>query len=155
MTKDLTINKKVNHDYFVEETIEAGISLFGWEVKSLVAKNSTSLIGAFIKIKDGEAFLVNMNIAPLKTSNQNNLNPLEQKRTRKLLLHKKEIFKLVGQTEIKGYTLIPLKIYLNKKVKVLIGICKGKKLFDKRQTEKENEQKREQAHVMKKLKLTV
>lgn len=153
MGKELNVNKKAHHDYFVEDTIEAGIALQGWEVKSLVAKYSINIDGAFVRIKNGEAFLMGAHIAPLKTVNSNEVDKVDATRTRKLLLHKHEIFKLMGKVDEKGYSLIPLKIYINKKVKVLIGLCKGKKNFDKRQSEKEKDWKREQAVAMKQNKL--
>lgn len=122
-------NKKAYHDYFIEETFEAGIVLVGTEVKS-IRGGSGSIKESFIRIKDGEAFLYNMHINPYDKGNIFNKEPL---RTRKLLLHKREINRLVGEISTKGMTIVPLKVYIKGSlVKVEIGIAKGKKLHDKR-----------------------
>ncbi|OON96851.1 MAG: SsrA-binding protein [Epulopiscium sp. Nele67-Bin005] len=124
-------NKKAYHDYFIEETFEAGIVLVGTEVKS-IRQGSGSVKESFIRIKDGEAFLFNMHINPYDKGNIFNKDPL---RTRKLLLHKKEITKLVGAVATKGMTIVPLKVYIKGSlVKVEIGLARGKKLHDKRQS---------------------
>ncbi len=123
-------NKKAYHDYFIEETFEAGMVLVGTEVKSIRA-GSGSIKESFIRIKDGEAFLFNMHINPYEKGNIFNKEPL---RTRKLLLHKREINKLVGSISTKGMTIVPLKVYIKGSlVKMEIGLARGKKLHDKRQ----------------------
>ncbi len=124
-------NKKAYHDYFIEETYEAGMVLVGTEVKSIRA-GSGSIKESFIRIKDGEAFVFNMHINPYDKGNIFNKEPL---RTRKLLLHKREITKLVGAISTKGMTIIPLKVYIKGSlVKMEIGLARGKKLHDKRQS---------------------
>ncbi len=123
-------NKKAYHDYFIEETYEAGIVLAGTEVKS-IRQGSCSVKESFIKLKDGEAYIWNMHINPYDHGNIFNKDPL---RTRKLLLHKREINKLIGVIAQKGLTLIPLKVYIKGSlVKVEIGLARGKKLHDKRE----------------------
>ena len=122
-------NKKAYHDYFIEETFEAGIELFGTEVKS-VRQSSVNIKDSWCNIKNLEMFILGMHISPYEKGNIFNKDPI---RIRKLLLHKKEIVKLLEKTKKQGYTIVPLKIYFYKsKVKVLIGLCKGKKLYDKR-----------------------
>ncbi len=122
-------NKKAYHDYFIEETFEAGLVLVGTEVKS-IRSGSGSIKESFVRIKDGEAFILNMHINPYDKGNIFNKDPL---RTRKLLLHKREINKLVGEISIKGMTIVPLKVYIKGSlVKMEIGLAKGKKLHDKR-----------------------
>ena len=133
------INKKARFDYFIEEEIEAGIALVGTEIKS-VRKGSVDLKDSFVHIKNNEVYLINTYIAQYTEANQFNH---DERRNRKLLLHKKEIKKLVEKTKVEGYTLVPLKMYFVKNhVKVLIGVCKGKKLYDKRETIKERDLKR-------------
>ena len=123
-------NKKARHDYFVEDSFEAGIVLHGTEVKSL-RQGHCSIKESFVDIDNGEVFIHQMHISPYEKGNIFNKDPL---RTRKLLLHKSEISKMIGQINQKGYTLIPLKVYFSGSlVKVQIGLCKGKKLYDKRQ----------------------
>ena len=122
-------NKKAYHDYFVEETYEAGIELFGTEVKS-VRQSAVSIKESWCDIKNGEAFILGMNISPYEKGNIFNKDPL---RVRKLLLHKREIDKILGDIKKQGYTFIPLKVYFkNSRVKIMVGLCRGKKLFDKR-----------------------
>lgn len=139
--KILAQNKKAYHDYFIEDTFEAGIVLQGTEIKS-VRKGSANLKDSFIRIKNDEAFLENMHIAPYEQGNIFNHEPL---RTRKLLLHKKEILKLAKEVKEGGYTIVPTKLYFDRgsKVKVEIALAKGKKLFDKRQSLKEKDAKRD------------
>ena len=133
-------NKKATYDYFVEETYEAGIALKGTEIKS-IRNGSANLKDSYAVIKKGEAYLLNMHIAPYEKGNQFNH---EERRTRKLLLHKKEIDKIAGKITTEGYTLIPLKLYFKKnKAKILLGIAKGKKTFDKRETIKKRDLERE------------
>lgn len=145
-------NKKAYHDYFIEDTYQAGISLAGTEVKSL-RMGKCSLKESFIKIENREAFIYNMHISPYEQGNIFNKDPL---RTRKLLLHKSEINKILGKITIAGYTVIPLKVYFDRSlVKVDIGIAKGKKLYDKRQTIAKNDQRREAEKEFKIRNLTV
>ena len=133
-------NRKAYHDYFIEETFEAGLSLLGTEVKSL-RLGLANLTDSYAIVKNNEVFLFNANISPYPHGNIMNHEPL---RTRKLLMHREEIRKLLGKMTLKGYTLIPLKIYFTRgKAKVLLGLAKGKKAFDKRETIKEKESKRE------------
>lgn len=122
-------NKKAHHDYFIEERYEAGIELFGTEVKSIRA-GRVNIKEAYCEIRDGEIFVLGMHVSPYEQGNVYNKDPL---RKRRLLMHKREILKLFGLTAQKGYTLVPLQIYLSgSRVKVEIGLCRGKKLYDKR-----------------------
>ena len=133
-------NKKANFDYFIEDTIECGIELKGTEIKSL-RNGSGDLRDTFAVIKNNEVFLINMYIAKYEEGNR--FNP-DERRTRKLLLHKREIKKLREKIEREGYSLVPVKAYLVKnKVKILLGVAKGKKNYDKRETIKERDLKRE------------
>ena len=133
-------NKKANFDYFIEETIECGIELRGTEIKSL-RRGSGDLKDTFALIRNGEVFLHNMYIAKYE---EGNIFNHDERRTRKLLLHKHEIKKLKEKVDREGYSLVPLKAYLVKnKVKILLGVGKGKKLYDKRETIKERDLKRE------------
>jgi SsrA-binding protein len=142
----VTTNRKAYHDYYIEETIEAGMALQGTEVKSL-RLGLANLTDSYAIVKKDEVFLFNAQISPYPYGNIMNHEPL---RTRKLLLHREEIRKLVGKITQKGYTLIPLKIYFVRgKAKVLIGLAKGKKAFDKRETIKEKESKRELDRIVK------
>ncbi len=139
-------NRKAYHDYFIEDTLEAGLVLQGTEVKSL-RLGLANLTDSYAIVKNSEVFLFNANISPYPHGNIMNHEPL---RTRKLLLHAEEIRKLTGKMTQKGYTLIPLKIYFTRgKAKVLIGLARGKKAFDKRETIKEKESKRELERVVK------
>ncbi|MGE5172610.1 MAG: SsrA-binding protein SmpB [Betaproteobacteria bacterium] len=139
-------NRKAYHDYFIEETLEAGLVLQGTEVKSL-RLGLANLTDSYAIVKNNEVFLFNANISPYPYGNIMNHEPL---RTRKLLLHAEEIRKLIGKMTQKGYTLIPLKIFFVRgKAKVLIGLAKGKKTFDKRETIKEKESKREVERMVK------
>ena len=136
-------NKKAYFDYFVEREIESGIVLTGTEIKS-IRKGSANLKDCYCRIKDNEVFLLNMFIAKYDEGNRFNH---EERRTRKLLLHKKEIKKIKDEIMLDGYSLIPLKMYFVKdKIKVLIGVCKGKKLYDKRETIKERDMKRQERY---------
>lgn len=134
-------NRKAFHDYFVEDRIEAGIELTGTEVCSL-RENSAQLRDCFIVIRRGEAWLNGVHISPYSHGSIFNVDP---ERRRRLLLHKKEILKLQQQTDRKGYSLIPLSMYFNPKgrVKVEVGVCRGKKEYDKRASIKERDTKRE------------
>ena len=140
MEKVVTTNRKAYHDYNIEDTYEAGIMLQGTEVKSL-REGRANLKDSYAIIKDGEIFLLNCHISPYSHGNMQNHDP---ERTRKLLLHKKEISKLWGKTGQQGFTLIPLKIYFkNGKAKVVLGVAKGKRHYEKRASIKEREAKRE------------
>jgi SsrA-binding protein len=142
----VTTNRKAYHDYFVEETIEAGVVLQGTEVKSL-REGLANLTDSYAIVKNNEMFLFNATISPYPFGNIMNHEPL---RTRKLLLHREEIRKLITKISQKGFTLIPLKIYFVRgKAKVLIGLAKGKKAYDKRETIKEKESKREVERAVK------
>ena len=133
-------NKKAYHDYFIEEKYEAGIELFGTEVKS-IRQGKCSIKEAYVNIDNGEAFVEGMNISPYEKGNISNREPL---RKRRLLLHKREIMKLAGQVQAKGYTLMPLQVYFkNGRVKIEIGLARGKKLYDKRDDLKKKALKRE------------
>jgi SsrA-binding protein len=133
-------NRKAFHNYFIEETYQAGISLLGSEVKSL-REGKVNLGDSYGDIKRGEVFLVDAHISPYPQANRLNHDPL---RTRKLLLHRREIKRLIGKVEQRGYTLIPVKLFfVNGKVKVDLALAKGKKLFDKRETLKKRTMERE------------
>lgn len=132
-------NKKAYHDYFVDEKYEAGIALFGTEVKSLRA-GAVNLKDSYCEVKDGELFAVGVHISPYEKGNIFNREPLRDK---KLLMHKKEILKLHGLVSQKGYTLVPLSLYFSgAHVKMEIGLCRGKKLYDKRDDIAKNDAKR-------------
>jgi len=142
----LAKNKKAYHDYFVDDTYEAGIELFGTEVKS-VREGKINLKDSYVSVKTGEAFLIGTHISPYEKGNIFNRDPL---RSRKLLLHRREINKLIGLTQQDGYTLIPLEVYLKGSyVKVLLGLCRGKKNYDKRDAIAERESKRRIDRAMK------
>ena len=133
-------NKKAYHDFFIEDKFEAGIALFGTEIKS-IRMGKCSIKESYIEINKGEAFVIGMNISPYEKGNIFNKDPL---RTRKLLLHKYEIEKLLGKTSEKGYTIMPLQVYLKDgKAKVEIGLAKGKKLYDKRESIAKKDQRRD------------
>ena len=133
-------NKKAYHDYFIEETYEAGIALHGTEVKSL-RMGKCSIKESFVRIENEEVYIYGMHISPYEKGNIFNRDPL---RVKKLLLHKSEIRKMKGKIAEKGYTLVPFKVYFNRSlVKVEIGLAKGKKLYDKRQDIAKKDQRRE------------
>lgn len=130
-TKTITENRQVRHEYFIVESLEAGIELFGTEVKSIRA-GGINLKDSWISIDNGEAFIRGMHISPYEKGNIFNRDPY---RVRRLLMHKKEIMKLYGQVKQGGYTLIPISMYFkDSRVKIQVGLCKGKKLYDKRET---------------------
>lgn len=138
--KIIAQNKKAWHDYFVDEKYEAGISLFGTEVKSIRA-GTVNLKDSYCSIKSGELFAVGVHISPYEKGNIFNRDPLREK---KLLMHKKEIVRLGSLVNQKGYTLVPLSLYFSgSNVKVEVGLCRGKKLYDKRDAEAEKEVSRE------------
>ncbi len=133
-------NKKAYHDYFIEEKYEAGLVLHGTEVKSL-RMGKCSIKEAFIRIENAEVFIYGMHISPYEKGNIFNKDPL---RVRKLLLHKEQIRKLIGNSAEKGYTIVPLQVYFsNGRAKIEIGLARGKKLYDKRQDIAKKDQKRE------------
>jgi len=140
-------NRKARHDFFIEETYEAGMALLGWEVKSLRAGRS-QLKEGYVFLKNGEAFLFGAHISPMPTASTHVIpDPV---RTRKLLLNKAELYKLIGAVERRGYTLVPLELYWkNNRVKLKIGLAKGKKDHDKRETSKDRDWDRERSRLMK------
>jgi SsrA-binding protein len=140
-------NKKAFHDYFVEQQFEAGIELEGWEVKSIRA-NRMQLKEAYVIVRNGEIYLIGCHISPLATvSTHFQPDPV---RTRKLLLHKEEINKLIGSVERAGYTMLPLDMHFKRgKIKLAIGLAKGKKQHDKRQADKERDWQREKQRILK------
>ena len=145
-TKTITANKKAFHDYFVEESMEAGIELSGTEVKSL-RKGAVNLKDAWCSIDEGEIFVNGMHIRPYEQGNIFNREPL---RPRRLLLHKREILRLFGLMKQQGYTLIPLSLYFKGSlVKVQVGLCRGKKLYDKREDAARRDMKREADRALK------
>ena len=139
-------NRKAYHEYFVDDKYEAGIALFGTEVKSLRA-GAVNLKDSYCSFKNGELFVVGMHVSPYEKGNIFNREPL---RDRKLLMHRRELNKLFGLVAQKGYTLVPLSLYFSgKNVKVEVGLCRGKKLYDKRYTAAKNEATREMDRRMK------
>lgn len=138
--KSIAKNKKAWHDYFVDETYEAGIELFGTEVKSIRA-GQVNLKDSWCDIKDGEIFVCGMHVSPYEKGNIFNRDPL---RRRRLLMHKKEILKLFGLVQQQGVALIPLELYFSdSKVKLAVGLCRGKKLYDKRDDMAKRDAKRD------------
>ena len=144
--KVFATNKKAFHNYFIMEKFEAGISLLGTEVKA-IREGRLNLKDSYALVQGGEAFLFNCHISPYSHGNRENHEPT---RTRKLLLHQKEIKKLIGKTQEKGLTLVPLRVYLKRgKIKVELGVARGKKLIDKRETMRRKEADREARAAMK------
>ncbi|WP_148864191.1 SsrA-binding protein SmpB [Marinobacter fonticola] len=142
----IALNKKAKHEYHIEERFEAGLALLGWEVKSLRA-GKCQLVDAYVLLKGGEAFLLGAHITPLIAASTHVI--ADPTRTRKLLLHAKEISKLIGATQQQGHTCVPLALYWKKnKVKCEIAMVKGKKQYDKRQTEKERDWNRQKQRVL-------
>lgn len=145
--KEIAVNRRAFHEYFIEERFEAGLMLQGWEVKSLRA-GKVQLAESYVILKGGEAWIVGMHVTPLKTASTH-VQP-DPTRSRKLLLHEKEINKLIGGVERKGYTLIALSLYWkHNRVKLEIALVKGKKQHDKRATEKAKDWEREKARILK------
>ena len=145
-TKTITLNRKARHDYFIEGTYEAGISLAGTEVKSL-RQGTVNLKDSYCIIKDGELFMVGAHISPYEKGNIFNKDPM---RTRKLLMHKREIAKMQMLVQRDGYSLIPISLYFkNARVKVELGLAKGKKLYDKRESAAKSDAAREIDRAMK------
>lgn len=140
-------NRKARHDYFIEEEFEAGIVLEGWEVKSIRA-GRIQIAESHVIIRDSELFVLNMHISPLETASTH-IRP-DATRSRKLLMHKREINKLIGRVEQRGYTLVPLNLYFKKgRIKMTLALAKGKKQHDKRETIKDRDWEREKARIMK------
>ncbi|WP_373017921.1 SsrA-binding protein SmpB [Thiomicrorhabdus sp.] len=141
-------NKKARHDYFIEEVHEAGLSLEGWEIKSIRA-GKVNIRESYILLKDNEAYLFGAQITPLITASTHTIH--DPMRLRKLLLHRRELDRLIGQVDRGGYTIVPLDMHWSKngKVKCDIGLAKGKKLHDKRATEKEREWNRDKQRILK------
>ena len=139
-------NKKAFHDYFIEDKYEAGIVLEGWEVKA-IRDNRINLKEAYVIIQRGEIYLIGCHVTPLGSASTH-VRP-DAIRTRKLLLHNEEIAKLIGKVQIAGYTLVPLDMhYTRGKIKIQIGLAKGKKQYDKRATEKDRDWEREKGRIM-------
>lgn len=142
----ISVNRQAYHDYFVDETIEAGLALTGTEVKSIRAGH-VNLRGAFARVKQGEAWLEGMHIAPYEQGTYMNHDPM---RPRKLLLHRRQIDRLVGKMQTKGLTLIPLRLYFShNRAKIELGLARGKKLYDKREAIRERDANREMARATK------
>ena len=138
--KTVAVNRRARHEYAVEETLEAGLALTGTEIKSIRA-GRVNLAEAYARIEKGEAWLIGAHIAPYEQGNRNNHEPT---RTRKLLLHRDQIAELVGRTQAKGFTLVPLRLYIrNGMAKLEIGVARGKKAYDKRRTIAERDARRE------------
>jgi SsrA-binding protein len=142
----IVANKKAYHDYFIEEKLEAGMALDGWEVKAIRAGRA-QLKEAYVVVKNGEILLLGAHITPLSTASTHvHADPT---RTRKLLLHRSEINRLVGQVERAGYTLVPIDLHYSKgRIKLEIGLAKGKKQYDKREAEKERDWNREKQRLL-------
>lgn len=144
--KTIAQNKKARHDYFVEESFEAGIELFGTEVKS-IRQGQVNLRDSWCDISNGQLFVKQMHVSPYEKGNIFNRDPM---RERRLLMHKREIVSLFGKMQLQGYTLIPLSLYFkNERVKVQIGLCKGKKMYDKREDLARRDAKRDIDRAMK------
>jgi SsrA-binding protein len=142
----IALNKRARHEYFIEERLEAGIALEGWEVKSLRASKA-QITESYVVIKDGEAWLLGAHVTPLPTASTH-IHP-DPTRTRKLLLNRGELDRLIGAVERKGYTLIPLALYWKRgRAKLEVGLAKGKKLHDKRATDKERDWQRQKDRLM-------
>jgi SsrA-binding protein len=139
-------NRRARYDYFIEDRLEAGIALEGWEVKSMRAGRA-QLAEAYVYVRNGEAFLIGAHLAPLRTASTHKV--ADPVRTRKLLLHRHELDRLIGATERRGYTIVPLELYWKQgRAKLQIGLAKGKKQHDKRATEKERDWQRDKARLM-------
>lgn len=146
-SSSIALNKKARHDYFIEDRFEAGLVLEGWEVKSLRA-GRVHLTESYVIIKDGEAWLLGATITPLPTASTH-IQP-DPTRTRKLLLHREELDKLIGAVERKGYTLVALSLFWKKgRAKLDVGLARGKKLHDKRASEKDREWERDKQRLLK------
>lgn len=146
-SRAIALNKKARHDYFIEERFEAGLALEGWEVKSLRAGRA-QVTESYVHLRDGEAWLLGAHITPLNTASTHvHADPT---RTRKLLLHRHELDRLVGAVERKGFTLVPLDLHWKRgRAKIEIGLAKGKKQHDKRETKKARDWQRQKARILK------
>ncbi len=143
----IALNKKARYDYFIEETFEAGLALEGWEVKSL-RSGRAQLTESYVHVRDGEAWLLGAHITPLNTASTH-VHP-DPTRTRKLLMHRQELDRLVGAVERKGFTLVPLNLHWSRgKAKLDIGLAKGKKQHDKRAAKKDRDWERQKAQILK------
>ena len=146
-SQTIALNKKARHDFFIEDRFEAGIALQGWEVKSL-REGRIKLKESYVLVKNGEAWLFGAHISPLASASTH-VHP-DATRTRKLLLHRRELNKLIGHVERQGYTLVPVAMYWKKgRAKLEVGLAKGKKLHDKRASAKERDWQREKQRIMK------
>lgn len=146
MDKVLATNRKAYHDYHIEETYEAGIALTGTEIKSVRA-GSVNLRDSYAQVRNGELWLLNVHIAPYEPASRQNVDPY---RDRKLLMHRKEILRLFGRVQEKGFTLVPLRMYLKKnRAKLEIGLARGKKQYDKREAISQRDAAREMARAIK------
>jgi len=142
----IALNKRARHEYFIEENFEAGLALQGWEVKSLRA-GKAQITEGYVIIKNGEAWLIGAHVTPLRTASTHVI--ADPTRTRKLLLHRRELDRLVGAVERKGHTVVPLKLYWkNGKAKLEIGLAKGKQSHDKRASEKDRDWQRDKARLL-------
>ena len=142
----IALNKRARHEYFIEENFEAGLSLQGWEVKALRA-GKAQITEGYVIVKNGEAWLIGAHITPLKTTSTHVI--ADPTRTRKLLLHRRELDGLIGAVERKGHTIVPLKLYWKHgKVKLEIGLAKGKQAHDKRATEKDRDWQRQKQRLL-------
>lgn len=147
VSSTVALNKKARHEYFVEETFEAGLQLEGWEVKSLRAGRA-QLTESYVHVRSGEAWLLGAHITPLNTASTH-VHP-DPTRTRKLLMHRQELDRLIGAVERKGYTLVPLNLHWKRgRAKLDVGLAKGKKQHDKRATVKDRDWKRQKARILK------
>lgn len=143
----IAVNKKARHDYFIEDSFEAGLALEGWEVKSLRAGRA-QLTESYVHVRDGEAWLLGAHVTPLNTASTHIRT--DPTRTRKLLMHRHELDRLVGAVERKGYTLVPLNLHWSRgRAKLEVGLAKGKKQHDKRATTKERDWQRQKARILK------
>ncbi len=139
-------NRRARFDYFIEDRLEAGLALEGWEVKAMRAGRA-QLAEAYVYVRNGEAFLIGAHVTPLRTTSTHRI--ADPVRTRKLLLHRSELDRLIGATERRGYTVVPLELYWkNGRAKLQIGLAKGKKQHDKRAVEKERDWQRDKARLM-------
>lgn len=146
-SSSIAVNRKARHDYFIEDTFEAGLALEGWEVKSLRA-GKAQLTESYVHVRDGEAWLLGAHVTPLNTASTH-IRP-DPTRTRKLLLHRHELDRLVGAVERKGYTLVPLNLHWSRgRAKLEVGLAKGKKQHDKRATTRERDWQRQKARILK------
>ncbi len=145
--RTIAVNRKARHDYFIEDTLEAGLVLEGWEVKSL-RDGRAQLTEAYVQLRGSEAWLIGAHFSPLNTASSH--KPADPTRSRKLLLHRGELDRLVGNVERKGYALVPLDLHWTRgRAKLSVGLAKGKKQHDKRATKKERDWQRQKARILK------